>query len=495
MRLPTSLRARLTLWYTALLTGMLILLGAAAFILLDRGLRDNIDASLKSVAVSIADSARRPARTGRDLGAALEALLGPGSAARFFRLLDPFGRPDPRIVPRTRMKFPLSPEAQLNAQQGRETYQTITLPNVATSPVRLLTLPVIERGRMIHLVQVAMPLESADRARSQFLLILLGLIPLALIGAGVGGWFLARRALVPVDAMVDAARAIEAEDLSRRIETADSADELGRLAAVLNDMLSRLERSFTAVRHFSADAAHELRTPLTILKGELEVALRSPPTPDEYRSVLVSCLEEVDRLSALVADLLFLARSDSGNMTMTRTPVDLTAVLRDVSAALQALAETSHITFEHTAPTELWAQGSDTMLFRLLFNLGENAMKYTPEGGTVTITLEQNNAEAHLSVTDTGNGIAPEEQQQIFDRFYRSDPARSRGGAGLGLALARSIVLAHNGQITVESTVGKGSCFTVLLPLISLQQPCVESQQKQSQNSLEVRNSHAGTGE
>ena len=475
----SSLRARLTLWYTALLTGMLVLLGMVALILLDRGLRDNIDASLKSVAVSIADSVRRPSSPGRDFGAALDALLGPfgpGPASRFFRLLDPFGRPDPRVVPRPRMQFPLSPEAQLNARQGRETYQTLILPppqgeDKEGIPVRLLTLPVVERGRMIHLVQVAMPLESADMARSRFLLILLGLIPLALGGAGMGGWFLARRALAPVDAMVDTARSIEAEDLSRRIEAADSADELGRLAAVLNAMLERLERAFTAVKHFSADAAHELRTPLTILKGELEVALRSPPTPEEYRSVLVSCLEEVDRLSALVTDLLFLARSDSGNMSIARTPVNLAAVLRDVCAALGALAEATRITFTHDAPTELWTRGSETMLFRLLFNLGENAIKYTPEGGAVTLTLEPHGTQASLSVRDTGAGIAAKEQPHIFDRFYRADPARSRGGTGLGLALARSIVLAHGGRISVESRVGHGSCFTVRLPLVSAQQP------------------------
>ena len=483
----SSLRARLTLWYTALLTGMLVLLGTAALILLDRGLRDNIDASLKSVAVSIADSVRRPPSPGRDFGAALDALLspfGPGPASRFFRLLDPFGRPDPRVVPRPRMQFPLSPEAQLNARHGRETYQTITLPpprggNREGIPVRLLTLPVIERGRMIHLVQVAMPLESADAARSRFLLILLGLIPLALGGAGVGGWFLARRALAPVDAMVNTARAIEAEDLSRRIEAADSTDELGRLAAVLNAMLERLERAFTAVKHFSADAAHELRTPLTILKGELEVALRSPPTPEEYRSVLVSCLEEVDRLSTLVTDLLFLARSDSGNMSIARTPVNLSAVLRDVCAALGALAEAARMTVKHDAPTDLWTRGSETMLFRLLFNLGENAIKYTPEGGTVTLTLEPRGTEVYLSVRDTGPGIAAEEQPHIFNRFYRADPARSRGGTGLGLALARSIVLAHGGQISVESRVGQGSCFTVRLPLVSAQQPARSSCQEE----------------
>jgi heavy metal sensor kinase len=445
---------------------MFAFLGFSALVLLDRGLRDNVDASLKSVAHAIADSTRGSSLFGPNLDETLESLLGPGSAERFFRLLDPFGRPDPRLVPRSRVQLPLSPEALRNAEAGRETYETLIMPGVSASPVRLLTVPVVERGRIIHLVQVAMPLESAETARSRFLFILLGLAPIALGGAGIGGWFLARRALAPVDAMVEAARKIGAEDLSRRLEAATSDDELGRLAAVLNDMLARLERSFAAVRHFSADAAHELRTPLTILKGELEVALRSASAEPEYQRVLTSCLEEVDRLSALVEDLLFLARSDSGNLKLVQAPVNLAEVLEEVIPALCALAETTGVLFTATAPSALWVHGNGPMLFRLIFNLGENAINYTPEGGLVEVTLNQDGSNARLAVRDTGPGIAPEEQARIFDRFYRGDPARGRGGTGLGLALARSIVLAHNGQISVESTVGKGSCFSVLLPLV-----------------------------
>ena len=464
---PTSLRARLTLWYTALLTGMLALLGATALWLLDRGLRDNIDASLASAAATIADSLRRPARADRDLGAALDALLGYGPASRFFRLLDPFGRPDPRIAPRSRLKFPLSPQARRNAGQGRQTYQTLHVadPTGAPAAVRVLTRPILERGRVAHLVQVAVPLASADTARSRFLLILLGLAPVALGGAAAGGWFLARKALAPVDAMVAAARRIEAEDLSQRLAAANGTDELGRLAAVLNDMLGRLEASFSAVRHFSADAAHELRTPLTILKGELEVALRAPPSPDEHRRVLVSCLEEVDRLSALVNDLLLLAQSDGGNLSVSHDAVDLTAVLHDAGAALRVLADESAVSFRCTADGPVRTRGSREMLFRLIFNLGENAIAYTPEGGSVTLALTRRRAEAELTVRDTGVGIPHDERDRIFDRFYRSDPARGRGHAGLGLALARSIAAAHGGSIDVESSPGRGSCFRVRLPL------------------------------
>jgi len=466
---PRTLRARLTLWYTILLSGMFAFLGFSALMLLDHALHDNVDASLKSVARSIAESTRSPSRFGPDLDDTLESLLGPGLAERFFRLLDPLGRPDPRLLPRSRVQLPLSPEALRNAEAGRETYETLTLSGVSTSPVRLLTLPVIERGRIIHLVQVAMPLESAETARARFLFILLGLAPVALGGAGIGGWFLARRALAPVDAMVETARKIGVEDLSRRIEVTTSNDELGRLAAVLNDMLARLERSFTAVRHFSADAAHELRTPLTILKGELEVALRSASTEPEYQRVLTSCLEEVDRLSAMVEDLLFLARSDSGSIKLAQTRVNLAEVLDEVTPALRALSESMRISFTATAPSVAWVQGNGPMLFRLIFNLGENAIKYTPVGGTVEIVLSQDSTTATLAVRDTGPGIASEEQARIFDRFYRGDPARGRGGIGLGLALARSIALIHGGQVTVESELGRGSCFRVELPLVSPQ--------------------------
>jgi heavy metal sensor kinase len=466
MRLwPRTLRARLTLWYTAFFSGMLVVLGAGALILLDRGLHDSIDASLKSVAQSIADSSRRHSSAGTPLDDLLDSMLPPGLTERFFNLLDPFGRPDPRVALRSRFQLPLSVEALRNAEQGQETYQTLPLPGVSSTPVRMLTLPVIERGRIVHLVQVAMPLESAEAARSRFLLILLTLAPLALGGVAAGGWFLAGRTLAPVDRMVDTARKIEAEDLSQRIETGESNDELGRLARVLNDMLMRLESSFAAVRHFSADAAHELRTPLTILKGEIEVALRAPRPDEEYRRVLQSCLEEVDRLSTLVQDLLFLARSDSGNLEVGKTPINVSDVIVDVAPSLQALAETTGVTLTVAATTPAWVEGNASMLFRLLFNLGENAIKYTPAGGTVAVVLQRNGQEAALEVRDTGPGIPPEEQARIFDRFYRGDPARSRGGTGLGLALARSIVLLHHGHITVESTPGQGSRFRVILPL------------------------------
>lgn len=461
---PRTLRARLTVWYTVLLSGMLAVLGLTALVLLERGLRENIDVSLDSVARSIAETTQTAPRLGPGLDEILESFFFPGLSRRSFRMLDPLGRPDPRVAPRGRLQFPVSPQALENAKRGRSTYTTISLPNVSPSPVRLLTVPVFERGRLRNFIQVAMSLESAETARSRFLFILLGLAPLALGGAALGGWFLARRALAPVDAMVEATRRIEAEDLSQRLEAHDNNDELGRLATVLNDMLGRLERSFTAVRHFSADAAHELRTPLTILKGEMEVALRASQTEDEYLQVLRSCLEEVDRLSALVNDLLFLARSDSGSLEVAHKPVNLADVLEDVRPALLALAEQRALSCHIPSPPAVWVRGNRAMLFRLIFNLGENAIKYTPAGGKVEIRLTRRADGARLEVQDTGPGIAAKDQAQVFERFYRTDPARARGGTGLGLALVRSIVVLHRGQISLDSEVGRGSCFRVTLP-------------------------------
>jgi heavy metal sensor kinase len=461
---PRTLRARLTLWYTVALSGMLVVLGGVAFVLLDRGLRANVDASLLSVARVVAESARRPAAEG-SLADILESMLGPAVAERFFRLLDPAGRPDPRLAPRASGLFRLSDEALRNAERGRESYETLA-PSADTPPIRLLTLPVVERGRVVNLVQVGMSLANVEAARVRFLLILLGLAPLAVSGAAAGGWVLARRALAPVDAMVEAARTIEAEDLSRRIETPAAEDEISRLAAVLNDMLARLERSFAAVSNLSADAAHELRTPLTILKGEIELALRAAPSEEEYRRILASCLEEVDRLSALVSDLLFLARAEGGAVSLPRARVNLADVVAEVAPALGSLAERAGVTLA-IAPTPIaWVEGQASLLFRLVFNLGENALKYTLPGGRVVIALRTGERTACLEVRDTGPGIPPQEQSRVFDRFYRGDPARARGGTGLGLALARSIALLHGGTIEIESALGAGSCFRVVLPLI-----------------------------
>jgi heavy metal sensor kinase len=444
---------------------MLGLLAATSAFLLDHGLRRNVDDSLNSLARAIAESVRRPSFLPPDVEDSLQSMLGPELAERFFQLLDPLGRPDPRLVPSRRSRLPLSTEALRNAERGQATFETVGLRPGSENSFRLLTLPVVRNGAMVNIVQVAMSLKNVEATQSSFLLTLLLLAPVALAGSALGGWFLARRALTPVDAMVDAARRIEAEDLTKRIPALSSDDELGRLAAVLNDMLARLERSFGAVRRFSADAAHELRTPLTILKGEIEVALRSSQAPAEIRQTLASCLEEVERMNSLVEDLLLMARMEGNALSARPRPVNLAEVLEDAAPALSELAARAGNTLTVAAALPLWIEGYDSLLFRLVFNLAENAIKYTPAGGKIEVALQQQNGSAILEVKDNGPGIAAGAQEHIFDRFYRGDPAREGSGTGLGLALVRSIVQLHKGQIRVSSALGEGSCFRVTLPL------------------------------
>ena len=293
--------------------------------------------------------------------------------------------------------------------------------------------------------------------------------PIGLLLAGGGGWLLARRALRPVDRMAETARRISAEHLAARLEDTGANDELSRLAQTLNEMLGRLDTSFRQIRQFSADASHELQTPLTILKGEIEVALRMPRTPEEYQRILKSALEEIDRVARLVEGLLLLARADAGVLRMDLQPVDLAQLVEDVYGQAKVLADRRNITLLLGVMEPLSIRGDYERLRRVLLNLVDNGIKYTPSGGRVTLSLQRDGEWASLRVTDTGIGLSPEDQEKIFERFYRSAEARSRGegGAGLGLCIARSIAEAHGGKIQVESTPGLGSTFTVLLPLQS----------------------------
>jgi heavy metal sensor kinase len=247
-------------------------------------------------------------------------------------------------------------------------------------------------------------------------------------------------------------------------------DELDRLAKTLNDMLARLEEAFLQVRQFSADASHELQTPLTILKGELEVALRSPRSPEEYRQVLTSGLEEIDRIIRLVEGLLLLSRADSGVLRMDHQPVALEDLLKEVYDHIRVLAEKQSIDISLGPVLPVAVHGDYEHLRRLVLNLVDNAIKYTPSGGRVALSCGADDDEwARITVSDTGVGLSPENQERVFQRFYRAEPARSKEGegTGLGLCIARSIAEAHRGRIEVVSLPDQGATFSVFLPITS----------------------------
>jgi heavy metal sensor kinase len=375
---------------------------------------------------------------------------------------DPLGR---QALPRSRGQLPLSAQAQRNAAAGLPTLETVA--DIAAYPVRLLTMPVMEGGRVIHVIQVGMSLESLYVTRSRFLLIMAGVLPLGLLFAGGGGWLLARRALAPVDRMTQAARRISAQHLAERLEESGAGDKLDRLASTLNAMLGRLDDAFQQIRQFSADASHELQTPVTILKGELEVALRAPRSAAAYQRHLQSALEEVDRIAMLVDGLLLLARADTGVLRLAQQPVDLAQLVQEVYEQTRGLAATRQVSLALGALAPVTILGDYERLRQLLLNLVDNGLKYTPAGGRVTLSVQEEGGKICLRVADTGIGLDPAEQPQVFQRFYRTPAARAqaRQGAGLGLCIVQSIAAAHGGNVHIDSTPGQGSTFTVQFPL------------------------------
>jgi len=268
--------------------------------------------------------------------------------------------------------------------------------------------------------------------------------------------------------MTQAALRISGEHLDERLQETGSGDELDRLAKTLNDMLGRLDDAFHQMRQFSADASHELQTPLTILKGEMEVALRSQRSSEEYQGVLKSGLEEIDRINHLVEGLLLLARADAGVLRLDLRTVELKELLQEICEQMKVVADDHSISFQPSSLETVSVLGDREHLRRLLLNLVDNAIKYTPAGGSVTLSLQSEKDWASLRISDTGIGLSQDEQQRIFSRFHRATETRSRDekGVGLGLSIARSIAKAHGGRIQVESTPGQGSTFTVLLPQI-----------------------------
>jgi heavy metal sensor kinase len=396
----------------------------------------------------------------------LRELLGPELYDKFFQLLDPEGRPRTSPPARRPSTLALSAAARARAARGQNTFETVLLAD--SEPVRVLTTPIVREGRVVEIVQVGMLLRRARATLDRYLDTLTVLIPIGVALAAVGGALIAQVALRPLDRMTRTARRISAEDLSQRVERPRTGDELDRLAETMNDMLAHLERAFAQSRRFAADAAHELRTPLAALRGSIEVALRGERSPEEYRRVLASGLEEVERLIRLSEDLLLLSRSMAGPEP-TRAVVDLEGLLLlEVFDLGARLGQAAGVTVRIEGATPAAARGDVTALRRALVNLVENAVKYTPRGGKVELSLTTAGGSAEVAVADTGIGVEPADAERIFEPFVRLDAARSRdtGGAGLGLAIARSIVVAHGGTLSVESRPGSGSRFTIRLPLV-----------------------------
>jgi heavy metal sensor kinase len=313
-------------------------------------------------------------------------------------------------------------------------------------------------------------MEDFNEAIDKFRWFLLIAVPFLLALATAGGYFMSRRALAPVDAIIDAAQNFGAQNLSSRLSVPQTGDELQRLSETLNGMLGRIETAVARITQFTADASHELRTPLAIMRTRAELALRKQRSEAEYREELQQLLEELERTSDLLERLMLLARADSGVPVLQFADVCLIELLERVCAQGTMLATAKGIHFTSRLPQDRCSvHGDSQFLQRLFLILVDNAVKYTAPKGNVSVICEKANGTATVIVSDSGRGIPQADLPNIFERFYRADKARSRdsGGAGLGLAIARWIAEAHYGTVEVESVPERGSRFTVHLPLVA----------------------------
>jgi len=431
-----------------------------------RNLRDAVDESLEDTATiavrSLEERGFLPLLNEKELLSQFPELA---RIDKFFQIFSPSGTitiSSPNIK---HHDVPLSRTALEVAFSGQSIFESAKYPN--EPPLRVISVPIMYRDNLLYIVQVGTSMESVGETLHRFLILLVVAIPIALAVSLAGGWFLAGRALRPVDEITLAAQRIAAGDLSQRLSMPTAQDEIGRLAATFNNMIGRLDASFRQIRQFTSDASHELRTPLTVMKGETDLILRRSRPLEDYKTVLESNLEEIDRMTRIVDELLFLSRADMGEVKMEALPVALQALVEDVHRQAKLLGHDRDIEVVLGTVMPVVVHGDDLRLRELLLNLVENAMKYSYAGGKVEIALLKDGREARLSITDHGIGIAPADHQKIFQRFFRTDVARThtKKGTGLGLAICAWIADLHKGRVEVQSDLGQGSTFTVVLPL------------------------------
>jgi two-component system, OmpR family, heavy metal sensor histidine kinase CusS len=455
-----SIRWRLTLWYGAVLSVILLGFCAAVYLLMERHLLSLTDATLREELDELGAEVTR-ARSLAELPAGLE-LRFPGQEGYELQVGTLTGELLFRSVGIGSKGLPRPVDLPLDL--GAPAYESVNLNGYG--PVRLSS-RVLPAATGSVLIQAAVTLAPNIHAMRELVAVFLTIGPVALVSTLAGGFWLARKALSPVDRMAATAAEITATQLDRRLAEPEAKDELGYLAQTFNAMIARLQRSFDEVHRFTADAAHELRTPLAAMRTEAEVALRSPRSPERDARVLENLLEEIERLTRLVSHLLFLCREETGVGVGDLRPVRLDEIVIDVCEHMKVVAREKRLELLVEHADTCVVNGEADRLRQLFFNLLDNAIKYTQSGGKVTVETQASSGQALVTVTDTGIGIASEHLPHVFDRFYRVDSSRSSEteGTGLGLAICRSIAESHAGRIEIASTPATGTRVTLMLPM------------------------------
>jgi two-component system, OmpR family, sensor kinase len=457
-----SIRLRLTLLYSAILAFTLLGLGVVLIVSVSqinlRTLEDNLREDAKRLIYSRDFRLDRPGYDGRRIAV----------PDTYIQTIDATGAILARTTNLGDFQLPVDEDDLQTAANGEAWTELVTTDN---GRLFVFNYPVVMRGELIGVMQLARSLAEQDESLETLRnTLLVGSAFVVALAFGIG-WVLSGMALRPIQRITDTAQVIGAQrDFDRRVDYRGPLDEVGQLATTFNGMLNELqgahrqtEQTLQQQRRFVADASHELRTPLTTIRGNLGLLKRRPPIAEEdERAVLADMVEETDRLIRLTNDLLTLARSDAGR-ALRSEPVSIAPLVDDVCRQANVLGEGR--TIECEAVPDVRVMGDQDAIKQVLLILLDNALKYTPARGRITIGAEKTDRAAAIRIADTGPGIVPEDLPHIFERFYQSDESRAGSGAGLGLAIAQELIEAQHGEITVKSELGKGSTFTVTLPL------------------------------
>jgi len=464
-----SLKFQLLIWYAGVLTGCFALLGGASYFGLERWLVGSLKENQLRRARQVAELVREEVAHQRRerVGDEIETRYAPDRNDRFVRVTQKDGAvmylsaapKDQSFDPAT-----LPPRAWTDQS---ETSSRISLGN---GRKMLLTAHVLRTfDGANYLIETGAPMDQVQADLRKWLIFLLAMLPIAVAVALGGGSVLVRRALLPVDQIAASAARISSHNLSERLPVAQTGDELQRLSVSLNHMIDRLDAAFQHSRRFVADASHELRTPLTVLKGEMESLVQEQHLNGEWRERLGSVLEEVDRLANIVEGLFAISRLDAGEAAAEWVKFDLAKMAASTADQMSLLADDKNIRVACATEEGVWVEGDRARMKQVVVNLLDNAIKYTPRGGSVALAVSSEDSKAVLEVTDNGLGIPRDALPRVFERFFRVDKSRTReqGGAGLGLSIVKSICTAHQGKVEARSTLGEGSRFRIELPLAS----------------------------
>jgi two-component system OmpR family sensor kinase len=481
--LPRRLRSRLALKQTFWFALLVIVLAWSAYAVLARRASDRLDNELQDRSIAVRSMLQVRNNEVRWLNKEADAEVRQqfAQSIRYYQLFDDQHRPLESSQQMLAIKLPWTTPAEHALQTGRPEFETFILPSGLR--IRILDTPVRGVVQRHYIMRVGMSLAQVDEDTSRVKLFILILLPCILLAHGVIAWHIAGKELQPLERMTQAARQISPLNLNARFPVSGRGDDLDQLSITLNTTIARLQSSFQRMSEFLRNLSHEIRQPLTVMRAEAEQALRSGSSDESVKEMLSSQLEHVQFLARTVSDLMELAQSDADEVTLHCQTEDLSELVQAAFDGMRLKAAEQNIHLSGTVQQNMVGQFDAGQIWRLLLNLLDNAIKYNHPNGRVDVNLSAHEGMAILTVSDTGPGITPEEQQHVFQRGYRAPSNRkSASGTGLGLYFVRAIARAHGGDVDISSVPGQGSCLRVSLPVAGLS----ASAEPAASRSLEV---------